>query len=422
MVERALTLNVIFDPEVMATTEFSKLQPTQPRPKLEMAAALSGVIIYTSANGFMTGGLGVAGRQLGLTDIEVGLILGLGALIGVVAAPAWGYASETWSRRNIMLWAVPMVAFGPAIMAVVTGQFMVLSIAVSGILLGAARLIQAVFGAALIPVAQSYVADFTRPLQRVRGMGGLSAAISFGTLSGSVLLWLTGRMGVVSGFAAISVLGLFACLMVFVFLPNVAPRPVLPREETTLPLHKIWPYLAITLVGFTCYTTVPPIYALRLMDRFGMDGGTAAAQTGLVLTVGVLAVCLAQILIAVRDFKSPHVMLRGGSAGIFIGLAMLLFARGILMMCLSMTVIGFAVGFLAPAVLGAISLLGGRGAQGKIGGINMAARGLGSAIGPVLGTMLYQANHDAPIWGALVLITIVFILTFTRHDARALAS
>ncbi len=321
-----------------------------------------------------------------------------------------------------MLWAVPMVAFGPAIMAVVTGQFMVLSIAVSGILLGAARLIQAVFGAALIPVAQGYVADFTRPLQRVRGMGGLSAAISFGTLSGSVLLWLTGRMGVVSGFAAISVLGLFACLMVFVFLPDVAPRPVLPREETTLPLHKIWPYLAITLVGFTCYTTVPPIYALRLMDRFGMDGGTAAAQTGLVLTVGVLAVCLAQILIAMRDFKSPHVMLRGGSAGIFIGLAMLLFARGILMMCLSMTVIGFAVGFLAPAVLGAISLLGGRGAQGKIGGINMAARGLGSAIGPVLGTMLYQANHDAPIWGALVLITIVFILTFTRHDARALAS
>ncbi|MBB3659463.1 MFS family permease [Rhizobium sp. BK650] len=369
----------------------------------------------------MTGGLGVAGRTLGLTDIEVGLILGLGAFIGVVAAPAWGYASEIWSRRKLMLLAVPMVVLGPAVMAIVTEQFLLLSAAVSGFVLGAARLIQAVFGAALIPVAQGYVADLTKPSHRVRGMGGLSAAISFGTLSGSVLLWLTGQLGVALGFAAISVFGLFACLMVLAYLPTALPRPALPRRETTLPLADIWPYLVITFVGFTCYTTVPPIFALRLMDRFGMDGGTAAAQTGMVLTVGVLAVCIAQVLIAVWGFKRPRAMLRAGSTGIFTGLAMLLFASDVLAMCLSMTVIGFAVGFLAPAVLGAISLLGGRGAQGKIGGINMAARGLGSALGPVLGTTLYQINPDAPILGSLALVTIVFILTFISRDARVLS-
>ena len=406
----------------MATTEFSKLEITQPRSKLELAAALSGVVIYTSANGFMTGGLGVAGRQLGLSDVDVGLILGLGAFVGVIAAAGWGYASERWSRRTLMLWAVPMVALGPAIMAIVTCQFVLLSATVSGIVLGAARLIQAVFGAALIPVAQCYVADFTQPSQRVRGMGGLSAAISFGTLSGSALLWLTGRLGIVSGFATISAFGILACLIALAYLPHSRPRPGLSREETTLPLAKIWPYLAITLVGFTCYTTVPPIFALRLIDSFGMDGGTAAAQTGLVLTVGVVAVCLAQVLITLWDFKKPLVMLRAGSAGIFVGLAMLLFANDILAMCVSMTVIGFAVGFLAPAVLGAISLIGGPGAQGKIGGINMAARGLGSAIGPVLGTMLYQTSHDAPIWGSLALVTGVFLLTFMPRDTRAAAS
>ena len=401
----------------MATTEFSKLEPTKPRSNRELAAALSGVIVYTSANGFMTGGLGVAGRQLGLSDVEVGLILGLGAFVGVIAAPGWGYASELWSRRKLMLWAVPMVALGPAIMWIVTGQFVVLSAAVSATVLGAARLIQAVFGAALIPVAQGYVAEFTQPSQRVRGMGGLSAAISFGTLSGSALLWLTGRLGVVSGFATISAFGILAFLIVLAYLPHSRSRPALPREETTIPLAKIWPYLAITLFGFTCYTTVPPIFALRLMDRFGMDGGTAATQTGLVLTVGVVAVCLAQVLIALRDnLKNPRVMLRAGSAGIFVGLAMLLFARDILAMCVSMTVIGFAVGFLAPAVLGAISLIGGQGAQGKIGGINMAARGLGSAIGPVLGTALYQTNQDAPIWGSLALVVAVILLTFVPPD------
>lgn len=77
-----------------------------------------------------------------------------------------------------------------------------------------------------------------------------------------------------------------------------------------------------------------------------------------------------------------------------------------------MGLIGFAVGFLAPAILGAISLISGDGDQGKIGGLNMAARGLGSAIGPVLGTMLYQQSPDAPIFGSLVLIIGVFSLTF----------
>ena len=406
----------------MAETEFSSLEPAPSRSGLELAAALSGVIIYTSANGFMTGGLGVAGRQLGLSDVEVGLILGLGALIGVVAAPGWGYASELWSRRKLMLWAVPMVTLGPAIMAIVTGQFMVLPAVVSAITLGAARLIQAAFGAALIPLAQSYVADFTRPLQRVRGMGGLSAAISFGTLSGSVLLWLTGRLGIVSGFATISVFGILAYVLALTHLPRSRPRPALPREETTVPVAKIWPYLAITLVGFTCYTTVPPIFALRLMDLFKMGGGAAAAQTGLVLTVGVIAVCLSQVLITLWDFRNPLMMLRAGSSGVFVGLVMLLFANDIFAMCVSMIVIGFAVGFLAPAVLGAMSLICGRGAQGKIGGINMAARGLGSAIGPVLDTALYQTGHDAPIWGSLVLVILVFLLTFISLDTRVPAS
>lgn len=406
----------------MIATGSQNLKSTPSPSKPELAAALSGVIIYTSANGFMTGGLSVAGRQLGLSDVEVGLILGLGALLGVIAAPGWGYASELWSRRKLMLWAVPMVALGPAIMAVVTGEFLALSAGVAVIVLGFARLIQAVFGAALIPLAQGYVADFTQRARRIRGMGGLSAAISFGTLCGSALLWLTGRLGVASGFAIISGFGIVAYLIALTYLPLSRPRPTLPREETKLPVARIWPYLAITLIGFTCYTTVPPIFALRLMDHFRMDAGTAAGQTGLVLTVGVVAVCLSQVLITMRDFHSPITMLRAGSTGIFMGLVMLLYARGIFAMCVSMIVIGFAVGFLAPAVLGAISLIGGQGAQGKIGGVNMAARGLGSALGPVLGTTLYQTGHDAPIWASLALVVVVFVLTLVSRDTRTVAS
>ncbi len=400
--------------------DISELNAIRTRPFLEIAATLFSVIVYTSANGFMTGGLSVAGRQLGLGEVEIGLILGSGALIGVLCAPVWGYISEVWSRRALLLLAVPMITFGPAAMAAIVGEWMVLQTTAIGLSLGVARLVQAAFGAALIPVAQAAMADFTVPARRVSGMGILSAVVSFGTLTGSALLWLTGRFGLVSGFTTIAAFGILALIGVAACMPQTSPRHEISREESLVPLAKVWPFLVLTFVGFTCYTTVPPIFALRLMDKFAFESGAAASQTGLVLTLGVIAVCAAQVIIAIRRNWNPTVMLRLGSIGIFAGLLLLLSAKDIGEMSAAMTVIGFAVGFLAPAILGAISLLGGRGSQGKIGGLNMAARGLGSALGPVLGTTLYHVSPDLPIIGSMVLIGGVLLLTFIlpRVDTR----
>lgn len=401
------------------TANISEIEMPRTYSLLGVATMLFGVIIYTSANGFMTGGLAVAGRQLGLSELQTGLILGGGALIGVIAAPFWGFVSEILSPRKILLVAVPMVTLGPAAMAVIVGQWILLPASIVGIALGVARLIQAVFGAALIPVAQASMAHYTLPSRRVSGMGSLSAVVSAGTFVGSALLWLTGKYGVVSGFATIAVFGVLASVCAAVFLPTTGAQTAISKGESVVPVQKILPYLLITLVGFTCYTTVPPIFALRLIDKFGFDSGSAASQTGLVLTVGVIAVCAVQVLIATRRNWKPTLMLQFGSIGIFIGLIMLLPANDTFEMCLAMAIIGLAVGFLAPAILGAISLLGGKGAQGKIGGLNMAARGLGSAIGPVVGTTLYQHNPDSPIIGSLFLIAGVLFLTFILPKVNA---
>ncbi len=387
-------------------------QGRRSRPLLELCAVLAGVIVYTSANGFMTGGLSVAGRQLGLGEVQVGLILGSGALAGVIAAPVWGYVTDVWNRRSLLLLAGSMGAVGPAAMAFITGKLVSLLPLVAGGILATARLIQAVFGAALIPAGQAYMAEVTHSSRRVSGMSILSAAISSGTLLGSLLLWLTGQFSVASGFAIIALLGVLACAAIAAFASKEVSHLQPNSRESTLPYAKLWHYFAMTLIGFTCYTTVPPIFAVRLMDRHGMDAAMAVTQTGLVLTIGVFAVCLSQVFIAIQPKWRPAAMLRWGSVGIFVGLLLLLQAESLLGMCLAMGMIGFAVGFLAPAILGAISLISGDGVQGKIGGLNMAARGLGSAIGPILGTMLYQQSPDAPFFGSLVLIIGVFSLTF----------
>ncbi len=172
-------------------------------------------------------------------------------------------------------------------------------------------------------------------------MGGLSAAYQLRDLFAAPhYCGSPGRLGVVSGFAAISVFGLLACLMVFAFLPHANLRPALPREETTLPLHKIWPYLAITLVIITCYTTVLP--DLRASTYGSLWNGWR--HCCYLNWPGAYSRCFSRL--SRTDFnggavfqESPRVMLRGGSAGIFFGLAMLPLSRDLLAMCFSMTVI-----------------------------------------------------------------------------------
>lgn len=201
----------------------------------------------------MAGGLGVAGRQIGLSPNQAGFILSFGALAGVVAAPLWGYASEITCRRVLVLMAAPLIGVGPAIAAAVffwpwaLGAFLIFPVLI------AARLIQAASSAAPIPNAQSLTTSATTTQQRVSGMGMLGVAVSLGTRIGSVLLWFTAGFGSGVGFAAIAVLGAAAFIVTIGFLRGADRQPEMEPGERTVPLRLVWPNLTITFLGFVAY-------------------------------------------------------------------------------------------------------------------------------------------------------------------------
>jgi MFS family permease len=376
-------------------------------------AALFGTFIYTSGAGFLTGGLGAAGRAIGLSEIDVGVVLSIGALAAVVAAPLWGYASERWSRRLIMLIAIAMVAIAPAAMAAVFGFAAGLTVTAIQLLLIGARLLQSGFGAALVPLTQSYIAQFTTPERRVRGMGLMSVVGTMGTVCGSALLYVIAKAGVMAGFAAIAGLGAVAFLLALLLLREV-PRPPAAAQpaERAVPLARIWPNIAITGIGYLAFTMVQPLIGFRLMDKFGFTTADAIGQGGLILAGATLALVASQALVAARGTWRPSTMLRAGSIGVLIGLCGLVAAQDVIGMVLTMVAVGLSLGFLVPANLGMISLATGSGAQGKVGGINIAVRGAGVALGPISGTVLYRFNPDAPFYAAALLVAIVVLLAF----------
>jgi len=197
-----------------------------------------------------------------------------------------------------------------------------------------------------------------------------------------------------------------------VLLPE-SPRTDRPLpDEGRVPYVLVWPYIAITFVGFTAYTMIMPIISLRLMDQGSLDAKSALGQAGIVLTIASLALFLSQSVVAAREGWDARLLLRAGSLGALAGLGALASATSLTMTVAAMLVVGAALGFVGPANLGAISLATGSQAQGKVAGINAAARGLGIALGPITGTLLYRADHIAPFLGALLLVGLIVILSW----------
>ena len=197
--------------------------------------------------------LPTVGRGIGLSELQTGMVLGLGALLGMFAAPLWGFASERFGRRPVLLATMVGVAVSPLAWAIALGGLAaVLPILATFIMLLAARCLQAGFGAGLIPTAQAYFADVTTADRRAAGMGIMSGSISLGSVVGSALVWMVAGSG-----------------------PSMALRPlpspprVRPRAHATagaadasrrrdarahrIPFATVWPYFLITVLGMTAY-------------------------------------------------------------------------------------------------------------------------------------------------------------------------
>lgn len=396
--------------------------PIRPNPSagFSLVAATVGTLIYTAGGAFLTVSLAPAARQMGLADVQAGLILSLGVLAGVILAPVWGYASERFGRRGLMLLATAMVALSPAVMAAVFAKGSGLAAPVVFATLLTARLVQTAFGAALIPLTQGTIAALTSAERRVNGMGVMSVAVTLGTVSGAELVWATARSGVATGLTTIAVFGVVAVIVVALGLPATQPAASLPVSERIVPAWRIWPNIAITALGYAAYTMVSPLLGLRFIDRFGFATADAIGAAGLILAIAGLAQALTQGLVAVRLPWRPATLLWLGAVGALLGLGGLIVANGLVAIGLALVVTGGALGFVAPANLALLSLAAGRGAQGKVAGINAAARGVGLALGPLAGTSLYSVNHDLPLYGAggVIVVVIGLAVVAARADRR----
>jgi len=105
-------------------------------------------------------------------------ILSASAHLLMIAAPTWGYLTECVGRRPVLVIALTGAMLAPLAFGSIVGRRLdeAVSSALAFSLFFAARPVQTLLSAGLLPASQAYVADITVPEVRAGGVGVFRAA------------------------------------------------------------------------------------------------------------------------------------------------------------------------------------------------------------------------------------------------------
>jgi DHA1 family tetracycline resistance protein-like MFS transporter len=230
--------------------------------------------------------------RLGANAFEVSLILALYALAQLLFLPAWGWFSDRFGRR-------------PVILVSLTGtvaSFVLLSFANDLSTIYLSRILAGFF-AASVGTAQAVITDITPPAQRADGMGKIGAALGVAFVMGPALGGIMADLGHNMPFYAVSIVATINLIGAWLFLPETRPadeRTPEPREllRSLIPTpfrmmmmvhdRRVGMYLYLWFhiyVAFAALEGSFSLYLLRRYDATPFEQGFVFAWIGIFIAI-----------------------------------------------------------------------------------------------------------------------------------------
>lgn len=359
-------------------------------------------------------------REVGLAEIQVGMIIAASSIVFAFASPRWGRYSERAGRRRTMIigllgYSAGTTLFATAFLAGMQGWLVGGAVFIACVV---ARMVQSTVMAATSPAAVAYMADITSVEQRTAGMGRLGAAHNFGTILGPAV---GGALAMVSLLAPLYVaagITLVTALLVWRFLP---PSPVVvhpadrPRGEGPGYLDpRVFPFLLIGVCLYVGFSVIQQTLGFYIQDRLQVDGRETAKLAGMAMMICAVASLSAQAL-AVRRGWAASRLIAAGLPALLLGSVALLLADGPWLVALAMVGVGVGAGLAGPGYMASASRAVAAHEQGAVAGLVSAAPALGYIAGPLAGTALYQLDPHLPY--LFVAVSCVPLIVYARRHA-----
>lgn len=360
--------------------------------------------------------------------MHIGFLTAVYALGQLLFAPLWGRWSDRAGRR-------PPILIG---MAGYASAQLLFGLSTSLWLLYTARILGGIASSAILPVSAAYVADMTTDKERTRGMAWLGTTVSLGFVIGPALggtlsrtdLHFSGRYGhfMIDSFSVpffvAAALGLLTLLAAMRWLPESLPEHAtrVKKEESETNwrslARRIGPLLGLALVGQfgqAIFAATFALYAQAKLNYGPIEVGLVFVVCGLVMTVFQVG---AASLLAGRIREIYQIAIGFGLMGT--SLALLVTARPRLFVFAIVALLALGISVVSPNLAALISKRGGSRHLGGALGAQNAANSLGQAAGPLLGSVLFIWQMNAPylLTGALLLV-IALIIAWKAGNRRA---
>ncbi|WP_034383105.1 MFS transporter [Deinococcus sp. YIM 77859] len=361
------------------------------------------------------------GRQLGLSETQIGWFSTAYSLAQFVFSPIWGSRSERVGRKPVLI--LGLIGFSLSF-----GLFGVLALlGAKGLLTGgalfallvASRLLGGVLSSATLPTAQAMMADLSSQKDRTAAMGLIGAAFGLGVVFGPALGALLSGFGLTAPIFFSAGLGLLTALAALFTLPET-------RQAGTAPAHSgerrallrqpaILLFLAVSALYTLASVGMEQTIAFYVQDTLRLSAEQTARTVGSMLAIfGFLAAAVQGGAMRPLGKKyAPGPLIAAGLLVMGAGMFLLPLGGHYWTITAALGVIGVGSAILGPSLSAALSLSVGPDQQGAVAGLNSSALALGRMTGPLLGTGLYQtAGHAAPylLSGSILYVLLVWTL------------
>ncbi len=365
-------------------------------------------------------------KTLGAGGLVVGFLVSSFSIAQLLSAPIWGRFSDKYGRR-------PALMVGLASSAI---AYVVFAYSNSLWLLFLSRIVQGA-GGGTVSVIQAYVADATRPEDRAKSLGWLSAATNAGVALGPVIGGWVRHLGPhTPGLVAAGL-----CLMNMAFAwkyltevrkPNTEGDPTKTRRKgsreavmrvVSHPSEPASRLILIYAISIGAFQGTTAILALFLAWRFGVTETTIGY---FFMYIGTLSVVVRALFLGklVDKVGEPRLS-RVGLVLLATGLVGLSFSRDYVTLALAVGLLPLGTAFTFPCVTAMLSRVVSSSERGLYMGVQQTFGGITRVAFPViLGAAFQYLGEQTPFWisATLVLSTILMGRNLEQYAPRVKAT
>lgn len=358
-------------------------------------------------------------KDLGLTEIGVGAVFAVSALLWVFSSAYWGARSDVWGRRPVILIGIAAFAISTFAFASVLqfGLWHMIPAALIFPLMVATRSIYGLFGAGAYPAAQGYIADRTSASERTEGIAMLNAAFGLGAAVGPGVGAALTVFGVVAPLYFVAFMAFVSAIAVWLLLPErSAPHQRKVEKALSWFDPRVLPFVVFAVMQGTAGSIPTQTVAFMIRDMQKLSISETQQLAGVALMGMAIAALFAQFVLVQRFKLTTRFLITAGIIVAIISNLLVVVAPNYGLLSFALVLSGLGFGMLRPGIAAAASLSVSSEEQGAMAGLTGGAGAAGFIFAPLVGNGLYSWSHVAPYWfGAILMVLLlIFVITNSR--------